>query len=101
MPTYIDKDTLKKHYVWWDDENKKLFDTIVDLQSAVDIQPAKHGKWIPHLIEGTNTMHGFDCSACGAWIHYELCYTLQETQIYHYKYCPICGARMDENEHTD
>ena len=32
MPKLIDADKLKQHYAWWDNEDKKIFDTIVDLQ---------------------------------------------------------------------
>ena len=36
----IDADKLKEHYVWWgeDNENKKLFDEIIDLQPTVTIE---------------------------------------------------------------
>ena len=32
MPKLIDANKLKEHYAWWDNEDKKIFDTIVDLQ---------------------------------------------------------------------
>ena len=32
----IDADKLKQHYAWWNDENKELFDTIVDIQPTVE-----------------------------------------------------------------
>ena len=32
MPKLIDADKLKQHYAWWDNEDKKIFDTIIDLQ---------------------------------------------------------------------
>ena len=38
----IDADKLKQHYAWWNDENKELFDTIVDMQPTVE--PAGHVK---------------------------------------------------------
>ena len=39
MPKLIDADKLKQHYAWWDNEDKKIFDTIVDLQPTVDAEP--------------------------------------------------------------
>lgn len=45
MSKYIDADKLKRHYAWWDDEEKKIFDEIIDLQPAADVEPAQH--WIP------------------------------------------------------
>ena len=32
MGRLIDADVLKKHYSWWDNEEKELFDSIVDVQ---------------------------------------------------------------------
>lgn len=32
----IDADKLKAHYAWWNDENKELFDQIVDVQPTVE-----------------------------------------------------------------
>ena len=32
MPKLVDADKLKAHYAWWDNEDKKIFDTIIDLQ---------------------------------------------------------------------
>ena len=39
----IDADILKKHYAWWGDYNKDLFDDIVDQQKTIDAIPVK---WI-------------------------------------------------------
>ena len=44
MPRYIDAEKLKKHYAWWDDENKETFDAIIDQQPTADVQESKHGK---------------------------------------------------------
>lgn len=53
----IDADALKAHYAWWGDfpedgpnrsEEKKIFDTIVDLQPTVDacaVIRCKNCKW--------------------------------------------------------
>lgn len=32
----IDADKLKKHYSWWNNENKEIFDAIVDMQPTID-----------------------------------------------------------------
>ena len=34
---YIDAEKLKRHYAWWDDEAKKIFDEIIDLQPTADV----------------------------------------------------------------
>lgn len=41
----IDADKLKQHYAWWNDENKELFDIIVDAQPTVEKQEDKRGRW--------------------------------------------------------
>jgi len=33
----ISKPKLKMHYAWWEDDNKKLFDEIIELQPSIDI----------------------------------------------------------------
>ena len=39
MSRLIDADKLKNHYAWWDNEDKKIFDDIVDLQpTAFDVE---------------------------------------------------------------
>ena len=44
MTRLIDAEKLKKHYAWWeDDERRALFDQIVDAQPTVDAEP----HWIP------------------------------------------------------
>lgn len=82
MPKLIDADKLKEHYAWWDNEDKKIFDTIIDLQPIVDAEPVRHGRWILQ----TNG-HGM-CSTCGTFVDLLNGMT--------WEYCPQCGAKMDE-----
>lgn len=40
MPRLIDADVLKAHFAWWkNDDMKEIFNTIVELQPAVDAVP--------------------------------------------------------------
>ena len=97
MGRLIDADKLKQHYSWWggligDDyiselvEQKKVFDTIVDVQPTVDAEPVRHGHWnIKPLWQGSDAKY-YECSVCGKpewWVS---------------DYCPHCGAKMDEVE---
>jgi hypothetical protein len=39
MGRLIDVDVLKKHYAWWNNEEKEMFDAIVDAQpTAFDLE---------------------------------------------------------------
>ena len=55
MPKLIDADKLKKHYAWWDNEDKKIFDTIVDLQPIVDAKPVVRCKDCVYLEPSLNS----------------------------------------------
>lgn len=57
--------------------------TLLLSQPAVDAQPVVHGHWVyDHWCE-------FKCSNCGEWSNSKP-YKGRE------KYCPNCGAKMDE-----
>lgn len=93
----IDADALKNHYSWWEggtkentlDEQKEIFDTIVNLQPTID--PVKHGKWIvkekayPDLPNDSD--YRYECSLCG--------WGGQHNEKMIVPYCWHCGARMD------
>ena len=84
MTRLIDADDLKKHYAWWEDDKQKLFDSIVDRQPTIDAVPVRHGKWIDR--NGAivaSFWERYECSECGVMSGNN-------------KYCPNCGARMDE-----
>ena len=102
MGRLIDADKLKQHYSWWggligDDyvselvEQKKVFDTIIDVQPTVDAEPVRHGKWIHN--KWSEMRHDYDCSLCGCRITGVDPFSLSATAYY---YCPECGAKMDE-----
>ena len=80
----IDADKLKSHYSWWNNEEQRLFDEIVDAQPAVE--PVVHGKWIPV----TNGRGGSECNLCHAYAP-----SYQSGAEYNSPYCPHCGAKMD------
>lgn len=59
----------------------------VNCQSTADVQEVKHGKWIFDSECGITK-----CSACN-WSIEEFFTDYQNNK--QYKYCPVCGARMD------
>ena len=88
MARLIDADALMRDIARYHLSDGK-FQHWVEVQLTVDAVPVRHGKWIdegqyadyyPH--------HAWLCSECGE--------QLIENGTPWYKYCPNCGARMDE-----
>ena len=89
----IDADKLKAHYAWWGDslevapelvEEKKIFDTIVDLQPTVDARENVMGIW--QLFRWGDDR--WACTACGRMVHGEYGEMISK------KFCDFCGAHM-------
>lgn len=58
----------------------------IDFMPTIDAVPIRHGKWLPE----NRTMDAFwVCSCCGFPSEAHGAFKI-------YKYCPNCGARMDE-----
>lgn len=56
MSRLIDADKLKSHYAWWNNEEKELFDSIVDSQpTAYDV----HNVIVEIIEEANNTIVDF------------------------------------------
>lgn len=55
-------------------------------RSAIEAEPVKHGKWIPDNLDGGGY---WVCTCCK---HPTEAFAADRI----YKYCPNCGARMDE-----
>lgn len=82
---------LKSYYgdAWRDAQEE------IDSAPTIDAEPVRHGKWIE-----TEENHGFDnevrnkalsCSVC------RVAFRISDyAQIEDFRYCPNCGARMDE-----
>lgn len=83
----IDADKLKQHYVWWNNEEQRTFDQIVDAQPTANAVPVVHGKWL-WFEDCSNS--GLYCSACHKLIHKVMTPKKKLSN-----YCPNCGAKMD------
>lgn len=59
-------------------------------RSEVEAEPVKHGRWIVSLFPGSEHV---SCSECGAE-YYEDDLLLGGNEFP--RYCPNCGAKMDE-----
>lgn len=83
----IDADKLKQHYVWWNNEEQRTFDQIVDAQPTANAVPVVHGKWL-WFEDCSNS--GLYCSACHKLIHKVMTPKKKLSN-----YCHNCGAKMD------
>lgn len=103
----IDADTLKKTLRDWirdhwteaftgDDAGSEFAD-MIEHAETIDANPTVHAYWIPYESvtgEGSNT---YKCSACDT-IQIIIEGTPKENG---WKYCPNCGAKMDEEGKDD
>jgi len=89
MTRYIDADALLKAIIGYPYGYRGMIESEIENQPTVDAEPIRHGKWIdegqpddffPH--------HAWRCSECGEQV-------LEIGEPW-YKFCPACGARMDE-----
>lgn len=64
---------------------------IIDSCPTVDVAPVVHGKWaFQYSTTDPEPFYSF-CSHCRK--------PIKSTRAYHiYKFCPLCGAKMDESE---
>lgn len=62
---------------------------IIDSQPTVDAEPVRHGKWIDNNAGNHDPRDRWvKCSLCG--------YSTTDRFSKEYKYCPNCGAKMEE-----
>jgi hypothetical protein len=68
------------------------FEVIIDKIPTADVVEVKHGKWIkPSGALNVFSESYLICSECNVMLP-----VMKE--LYHYDYCPNCGARMDAKE---
>ena len=90
MDEYIEREALMAalckeiigdgdYYNGKDDMQDEIRDMVSQFPSA-DVAPVRHGRWLPQVVLGQKA---WDCSECK---------TLGSP---HWKWCPVCGAKMD------
>ena len=84
----IDSDALMRDIARYHLSDGK-FQHWVEVQPTVDAVPVRHGKWIYG-----NEFHWYtaSCNQCG----YKRYTDIKAAKWNAWKYCPMCGARMDE-----
>ena len=61
-------------------EVMEIFDFVDHRVESDDVAPVRHGRWLPQVVLGQKA---WDCSECK---------TLGSP---HWKWCPVCGCKMD------
>lgn len=69
---------------------KKLVRSIIQRAPAADVAPVRHGRWV-HTDLASHWYGKDECSEC---TYHEQ----DRSDLSRFRYCPNCGARMDEME---
>ena len=77
-------------------EEQGVFKSAIDAMPTIEAEPIKHGRWIKervHNLHNGEKRNARECSECGAiYFVYDMANAIGEVP----RYCPNCGARMDE-----
>lgn len=87
----IDADRLKMHYAWWKDENKEIFDSIIDQQPTLDTPEISfYEKRLPK--KPLHTHKNYYCPVCkeDGWIMWDDAVPSEFDN-----YCSRCGQALD------
>lgn len=85
MAEYIERKKLSEKIDWDNDIEKwTIYDDDLRSIPPADVEPVKHGKWRWSGEDKWNDC--YECSSCG-----KIC-------LDNSKYCPNCGAKMDEED---
>ena len=98
MGDYIEREAVMTMLHWYEDYDcpatNEAFGVVDSIRNhiskikAADVAPVVHGEW---LLRREGVGHYWECSVC----HKSPCiYVTKDT-----KYCPNCGAKMDEGNH--
>lgn len=98
---YIEREALREILDGWRDAHADVDDVHgcglledviceVDAQTAADVAPVVHGRWVTHYRSGTPVAEGYVSTCCDMWNNRKS------------DYCPNCGAKMDGGaDHED
>lgn len=92
MAEYVSKETMqaklnrkraspanKRYTEGWNDAIL-MVKSMIHSEKATDVTTVRHGRWLPQVVLGQKA---WDCSECK---------TLGSP---HWKWCPVCGCKMD------
>lgn len=96
MAKYISAEIAKKALAESDlipryaESCKPITDRIIDLLTAADVEPVRHGRWIWH-----EESFDYECPDCHCRFDYSKTHELFDHGFQFANYCPNCGAKMD------
>ena len=64
-----------------DEHTMNLILIEIDEAPAADVAPVRHGQWLPQIVLGEKAWCCSECKTLGSP---------------HWKWCPMCGCRMDD-----
>ena len=94
MPRYFDADKIELKGISVFDQNLEVLIPLSDVRKALqmtptaDVQEVRHGRWISNDLGGYKW--AYYCSECG-WVDG---YPFNDR----HKYCPYCGAKLEDTE---
>lgn len=91
MLEYIEREAIRKKNIYSYERHERVVPLAeIDWEPAADVVPVIHGHWAKKDDHWLKTY--YECSVCNE------CYGLETSSpVEHgYKYCPNCGAKMDE-----
>ena len=87
MSEYIERETAVAWFMPYAHAGESIDADVVisDIKGmkSADVAPVRHGRWLPQVVLGQKA---WDCSECK---------TLGSP---HWKWCPVCGCKMDGGE---
>lgn len=96
----IDADNLKAELFdanWLTDNDEHMVEEIVERQSTIDTEPARHGRWVYDPDGMDFNLGAWVCSECRERNN-NLGYMrrINPYQFVGSRFCPNCGAKMDK-----
>ena len=97
MSRYIDADMITyQNYIRVDgccsaETEPYVTKNFINDMPEEDVVPVVHGKWLPQFVSTRDLTNIFSCSNCNVSVR-----LLHKKVKCSYKYCPHCGAKMEE-----
>ena len=105
MTRYFDADSLREYWLT-NGKNERVYNTndfldSIDYQPSADVQLVVHAHWdcIENVHSYEGTFDGYECSHCHKMFLDDMCENNGSDYVdakKDFKYCPFCGAKMDE-----